>query len=71
MALPVKNIMKEVTELELKDEMDLLNMIFKDLYRKIDTSNHEKLYWQKLGEGTLKKIWDNEGDDVYCELLKR
>lgn len=71
MALPIKNIMKEVGKLELQDEIELLNMVFQDLYSKIDIANKENMYWQKLGEEALKKIWDNEGDNVYCELLKR
>ncbi|HHT9158268.1 MAG TPA: DUF2281 domain-containing protein [Candidatus Brocadiaceae bacterium] len=28
-------------------------------------------YWSALGEKSIKRIWDNEEDDVYNELLKR
>ncbi|WP_041245564.1 DUF2281 domain-containing protein [Geotalea uraniireducens] len=29
----------------------------------------DKQYWQLLSERSLKKVWDNEEDDIYNELL--
>jgi predicted DNA-binding antitoxin AbrB/MazE fold protein len=28
-------------------------------------------FWLKVSEPSLKAIWDNPEDDVYCELLER
>ena len=28
-------------------------------------------YWSALSEASVRKVWDNEEDDVYNELLKR
>ena len=30
----------------------------------------EPLFWSRLSQIALDKIWDNAGDDVYAELLK-
>lgn len=30
----------------------------------------EKQYWQLAAEKSVQKIWDNEDDDVYNELLE-
>ncbi|MFP4548987.1 MAG: hypothetical protein ACLFQM_12710 [Fidelibacterota bacterium] len=29
----------------------------------------EVRYWQKVGRKSLEKIWDNDEDEVYSELL--
>ena len=34
-----------------------------------DIENVDKKYWQLLCEKSLKNIWDNQGDEVYSELL--
>ena len=34
-----------------------------------DVENEDKKYWQLLGEKSLDKIWNNQEDDVYNELL--
>ena len=31
----------------------------------------EREAWLKLSEDTLKKIWDNDADDVFNELLEK
>ncbi len=31
----------------------------------------EKEYWLHAAEQSVQKVWDNEDDDVYNELLKR
>jgi hypothetical protein len=33
--------------------------------------NEDALFWRRLSEESLKKVWDNPEDDVYAELLKR
>ena len=34
-------------------------------------SDPERDAWLKLSEESLTKIWDNEADDVFNELLKK
>ncbi len=35
-----------------------------------DTVREEEVeYWQKIGQRSLDKIWDNDDDEVYSELL--
>lgn len=34
-------------------------------------SNMEREAWLKLSEESLAKVWDNEADDVFNELLKK
>lgn len=34
-------------------------------------SDEDVIFWRRLSEDSLKKIWDNPEDDVYAELLKR
>ena len=34
-----------------------------------DIENVDKKYWQLLSEKSLENIWDNQGDEVYSELL--
>jgi predicted DNA-binding antitoxin AbrB/MazE fold protein len=34
-------------------------------------SDSEREAWLKLSEESLKKVWDNEADDVYNDLLKK
>ncbi len=34
-------------------------------------SDLEREAWLKLSEESLKKVWDNEADDVFNELLKK
>lgn len=33
--------------------------------------NEDAVFWRRLSEESLKKIWDNPEDDVYAELLKK
>jgi hypothetical protein len=33
--------------------------------------DEDVIFWRRLSEESLKKIWDNPEDDVYAELLKR
>ena len=34
-------------------------------------SDPEREAWLKLSEESLMKVWDNEADDVFNELLKK
>ena len=34
-------------------------------------ADEDVIFWRRLSEESLKKIWDNPEDDVYAELLKR
>jgi hypothetical protein len=38
--------------------------------RKVLAAQEDSAYWSALNEQSLKKIWDNEEDDIYNELLK-
>ncbi|HXU75692.1 MAG TPA: antitoxin family protein [Methylomirabilota bacterium] len=35
------------------------------------TSDSERVNWLKLCEESLTRTWDNPGDDVFNELLKK
>jgi predicted DNA-binding antitoxin AbrB/MazE fold protein len=37
----------------------------------IETADSEREAWLKLSGESLKKVWDNDADDVYNELLKK
>jgi predicted DNA-binding antitoxin AbrB/MazE fold protein len=34
-------------------------------------SDMEREAWRKLSEESLAKVWDNDADDVFNELLKK
>ena len=38
--------------------------------RKVPVAHEESAYWSALNRESVKKIWDNEEDDIYNELLK-
>lgn len=38
--------------------------------RKALDAREESAYWTALTKESVKKIWDNEEDDIYHELLK-
>jgi len=42
----------------------------KDLTSDVSRANEVKQYWQQVAEQSVKKVWDNEYDDVYNELLE-
>ena len=37
----------------------------------IETGDPEREAWLKLSEEALMKVWDNDADDVYNELLEK
>jgi predicted DNA-binding antitoxin AbrB/MazE fold protein len=37
----------------------------------IETSDVERGAWLKLSETSLSKVWNNEADDIFNELLKK
>jgi len=70
-ALKINEIMSEIETLELKEEIKLLDLIALNVYKKVNTASSDNQYWLSASERTLKKVWDNEQDEVYNELLKR
>jgi hypothetical protein len=38
--------------------------------RKALAAEEESAYWSALSEQSVKRIWDNEEDDIYNDLLK-
>lgn len=70
MASAINSIMNEVIKLQIEEEVELLNLVAQDLREKMKI-NEERKYFQRIGETSLKKIWDNKEDDIYSELLKR
>jgi predicted DNA-binding antitoxin AbrB/MazE fold protein len=34
-------------------------------------SDLERVAWLKLSEESLKKVWDNDADDIFNELLEK
>jgi len=37
----------------------------------IETTDMEREAWLKLSEENLRKVWDNDADDVFNELLTK
>jgi predicted DNA-binding antitoxin AbrB/MazE fold protein len=37
----------------------------------IESTDTEREAWLKLSEESLKKVWDNDADDVFNELLSK
>ena len=71
MVTSLNNLMKQISKLKVKDEIELINLISGDLYKKVNSFNEDEdnKYFLRLGEKSLKKIWDNKEDDIYNELL--
>jgi len=71
MVTSLNNLMKQISKLKIKDEIELINLISGDLYKKVNSFNEDEdnKYFLRLGEKSLKKIWDNKEDDIYNELL--
>ena len=46
-------------------------LLQKNRKRKLLAAQEETAYWSALSEQSVRKIWDNEEDDIYNELLKR
>jgi len=69
------NLDKKIQSLPIEAQRevhDFIEFIVKRYKRKKnDHPLNEKEYWLKLNEKSLEKIWNNEEDDVYNELLKR
>lgn len=63
--------MKQISKLKIKDEIELIHLISGDLYKKVNNFNEDEdnKYFLRLGETSLKKIWDNKEDDICNELL--
>ena len=71
MTTKMKNIVKQANKLDIRDEIQVLQLIFQDLFQKVNIPVDDKQFWQVLGQKNADKIWDNKGDDIYNELLKR
>ena len=54
-----------IPEEYINQEVEILIRPYsKDIVREEDLE-----YWQKIGKKSLEKIWDNDEDEVYSELL--
>ena len=71
----VASIEKQIEDLPAKAQREVADFVefLSHKYRKKRKvpSPAEKIYWSRIAEDSLKKIWDNEEDDIYNELLKR
>ena len=36
---------------------------------KMDCSYDDSEFWLRVGESTIDSIWNNDEDEVYCELF--
>lgn len=54
---------------EVADFVEFLSLKYRKKRRAAAPS--EKTYWSRIAEDSLKKVWDNEEDDIYNELLER
>ena len=39
--------------------------------RRTQTLKEDAAYWSAISEQSVRKVWDNEEDDIYNELLQR
>jgi len=54
---------------EVADFVEFLSLKYRK--KKRGVAKTEKKYWSQVAEESLKKVWDNEEDDIYNELLER
>lgn len=55
-----------------REALDFIEFLAQKYLNKTGASAvSDKQYWQLLSEESLKKVWDNEEDDIYNELLQR
>jgi hypothetical protein len=53
-----------------REALDFIEFLAQKYQKKKGASAvSDKQYWQLLSEESLKKVWDNEEDDIYNELL--
>ena len=57
--------------LRLLEPLDLAEHTVVQLSVETATDDVERREWMAQGERTLMKVWDNEADDVYNELLSQ
>jgi hypothetical protein len=67
----IHGLLKDIQNMNVPDEIMLLQLIFKNVQQKIEPHGTEKEFWQKISEKSLEKVWANEEDDIYNELLKK
>jgi len=70
-ALKITDLTRAITCLDLREEIQLLKIISEDIGKKINKDTTENEFLLTLGQKSLDKIWDNQEDEVYSELLKR
>jgi hypothetical protein len=70
-AIRISEIMHEIEDLDLRDELRLLDLITRNVYEKVNSTSKDNQHWLAVSEKSLNKVWDNEQDEVYNELLKR
>jgi len=69
--LKITDLTRAITCLDLREEIQLLKIISEDIGKKINKDTTENEFLLTLGQKSLDKIWDNQEDEVYSELLKR
>jgi hypothetical protein len=74
----LKSELKRIYMTVLEEKINLLSddlkkeaVDFIDFLIEKKNSIKDKEYWRDISQSSLDKIWNNDGDDVYNELLKR
>ena len=72
MAVTMKQIDLSLLPDEARNELyDFYRFLLqKHRKRKVLAAREESAYWSALNEQSVEKIWNNEEDDIYNELLK-
>ena len=71
LAATINDISAAIEKLEIKEEIRLLQIISEDINKKVNLQNPDNRYWLAMGENSFDRIWDNQEDEVYSELLQR
>ena len=67
----VVNSLPPQAQIEVFDFVEFLRQKHVTSKNKAKLVREDAEYWTALSQVSVQKIWDNEEDDVYNELLKR
>lgn len=67
----VVNSLPPQAQIEVFDFVEFLRQKYVTNKNKAKLVREDAEYWTALSQVSVQKIWDNEEDDVYNELLKR
>jgi hypothetical protein len=67
----VVNSLPPQAQIEVFDFVEFLRQKYGTSKDKAKLVREDAEYWTALSQVSVQKIWDNEEDDVYNELLKR